>query len=156
MMRNCIESPFYLKSQRWRHRRRICVEKFRQHGDAVANLAALKRIPSAWEQGDFLEVPTGGQNQKCRTVNGNYELGRWTMRLPTPTITDIKTLNFAILLSVRGGDHTWPLGSFPRLFDCYDGYRCDRCGVSVLNADMVKDKSRLVGGNCEPLRRSGH
>ena len=33
----------------------ICVEKFQQSGDAVANLAALKKISSSWEQGNFIE-----------------------------------------------------------------------------------------------------
>ena len=30
--------------------RPICVEKFHQSGDAIANLAALKKISSSWEQ----------------------------------------------------------------------------------------------------------
>ena len=32
-----------------------CVEKFQQSGDAIANLTALKKISSNWEQGNFLE-----------------------------------------------------------------------------------------------------
>ena len=35
--------------------RPICVEKFQQSGDAIANLAALKKISSSWEQGNFIE-----------------------------------------------------------------------------------------------------
>ena len=34
---------------------RICVEKFQQSGDAIANLAALKKNSSSWEQGNFIE-----------------------------------------------------------------------------------------------------
>jgi hypothetical protein len=37
--------------------------------------------------------------------------------------------------------------------DGCDGSRCNRCGVSAF-VDLVKDKSRLVGGNCAPLRQS--
>ena len=33
----------------------ICVEKFHQNGDAIANLTALKKISSSWEQGNFVE-----------------------------------------------------------------------------------------------------
>ena len=33
----------------------ICVEKFQQNADAAANFAALKVIPSTWEQGNFLQ-----------------------------------------------------------------------------------------------------
>ncbi len=36
----------------------ICVEKFLQNSDAKANLAALQKISSNWEQGEYLE--TGG------------------------------------------------------------------------------------------------
>src|SRR5216683_6875027 len=33
----------------------ICVDKFQQNGDATANLIALKKISSTWEQGNFVE-----------------------------------------------------------------------------------------------------
>src|SRR5713101_10098233 len=33
----------------------ICVDKFQQNGDAIANLTALKKISSTWEQGNFVE-----------------------------------------------------------------------------------------------------
>jgi hypothetical protein len=79
------------------------------------------------------------------------------MRLQTATIRHIKTRNFVILLFIRRGDHTWPLGSLPDCHsDCYDRSRCNRCGVSALDVDMVKDKSRLVGANYEPLRQPEH
>ena len=43
----------------------VCVEKFLQNSDAQANLAVMKKIPSNWEQGDYLEkggwaTPPGG------------------------------------------------------------------------------------------------
>src|ERR1051326_9319221 len=37
----------------------ICVEKFTQNGDAIANLAALRKISSSWEQGNFIEKAAG-------------------------------------------------------------------------------------------------
>ena len=36
----------------------VCVEKFLQNSDAQANLAALERISTFWEQGDY--VAKGG------------------------------------------------------------------------------------------------
>ena len=33
----------------------ICVEKFLQNSDAKANLAALQKISTGWERGDYLE-----------------------------------------------------------------------------------------------------
>jgi hypothetical protein len=33
----------------------ICVEKFQQSGDAIANLAALRKTFTSWEQGNFTE-----------------------------------------------------------------------------------------------------
>src|ERR1700690_1526488 len=33
----------------------LCVEKFLQNNDAKANLEVLKKIPSNWEQGDYVE-----------------------------------------------------------------------------------------------------
>ncbi len=33
----------------------ICVDKFQQNGEAIANLTALKKISSTWEQGNFIE-----------------------------------------------------------------------------------------------------
>ena len=32
----------------------ICVEKFLQNSDATANLAALQKISTYWEQGDYV------------------------------------------------------------------------------------------------------
>ena len=49
----------------------VCVEKFLQNSDAQANLAAIKKIPSNWEQGEYV-----------RRVAGRHSRG-----LPPPTIT---------------------------------------------------------------------
>ena len=32
----------------------VCVEKFLQNSDATANLAALQKISTFWEQGDYV------------------------------------------------------------------------------------------------------
>jgi len=52
----------------------ICVENFQQSGDAMANLAALKKISSAWEQGKFIE--TGGWATRPGATSPDYALGR--------------------------------------------------------------------------------
>jgi hypothetical protein len=52
----------------------ICVEKFLQNSDAIANLAALKKISSTWEQGDFLEK--GGWATRPGAVSSDYQLAR--------------------------------------------------------------------------------
>jgi hypothetical protein len=52
----------------------ICVEKFLQNGDAKANLAALQKISSTWEQGDYLEK--GGWATLPGATSGDYHLAR--------------------------------------------------------------------------------
>jgi len=52
----------------------ICVEKFQQSGDAIANLAALKKISSTWEQGRFIEE--GGWATRPGATSPDYALGR--------------------------------------------------------------------------------
>ena len=52
----------------------ICVEKFQQSGDAVANLAALKKISSSWEQGNFIEK--GGWATRPGATSSDYVLAR--------------------------------------------------------------------------------
>jgi hypothetical protein len=51
-----------------------CVEKFQQNGGAVANLAALKKISSSWEQGNFLEK--GGWATRPGATSPDYVLAR--------------------------------------------------------------------------------
>jgi hypothetical protein len=52
----------------------ICVAKFLQEGDAKANLAALQKISSNWEQGDYLEK--GGWATRPGATSPDYLLGR--------------------------------------------------------------------------------
>ena len=52
----------------------ICVEKFQQSGDAVANLAALRKISSTWEQGNFIEK--GGWATRPGATSADYVLAR--------------------------------------------------------------------------------
>ena len=52
----------------------ICVEKFQQSGDAVANLATLRIIPSSWEQGNFIEK--GGWATRPGATSADYILAR--------------------------------------------------------------------------------
>ena len=52
----------------------ICVEKFMQNADAQANLAALRKISSNWQQGDYLEK--GGWATRPGAASPDYELGR--------------------------------------------------------------------------------
>jgi len=52
----------------------LCVAQFRQHGDAIANLAALKKISSNWEQGNFLEK--GGWATRPGATSPDYALAR--------------------------------------------------------------------------------
>ena len=52
----------------------ICVEKFRQNGDAPANLEALKKISSSWEQGNFVEK--GGWATRPGASSPDYVLAR--------------------------------------------------------------------------------
>jgi hypothetical protein len=51
-----------------------CVEKFQQNGDAIANLATLKKISSNWEQGNFLEK--GGWATRPGATSPDYVLAR--------------------------------------------------------------------------------
>jgi hypothetical protein len=52
----------------------LCVEKFLQNDDAKANLEALKKIPSNWEQGDY--VAKGGWAAQPGAVSSDYHLAR--------------------------------------------------------------------------------
>jgi len=52
----------------------ICVEKFQQNGDAIANLTALKKISSSWEQGNFVEK--GGWATRPGASSPDYVLAR--------------------------------------------------------------------------------
>jgi hypothetical protein len=52
----------------------ICVDKFRQSGDAIVNLAALKKISSSWEQGNFVEK--GGWATRPGAASPDYILAR--------------------------------------------------------------------------------
>ena len=52
----------------------ICVEKFQHSGDAIANLAALRKISSSWEQGNFIEK--GGWAIRPGATSADYVLAR--------------------------------------------------------------------------------
>jgi hypothetical protein len=52
----------------------ICVEKFLQNSDAKANLAALQKISTSWEQGDYLEK--GGWATRPGATSSDYHLAR--------------------------------------------------------------------------------
>jgi hypothetical protein len=52
----------------------VCVEKFLQNGDAKANLAALQKISTNWEQGDYLQK--GGWATRPGAVVPDYQLAR--------------------------------------------------------------------------------
>jgi hypothetical protein len=52
----------------------ICVEKFQQNGDAIANLIALKKISSSWEQGNYVEK--GGWATRPGASSPDYVLAR--------------------------------------------------------------------------------
>jgi hypothetical protein len=52
----------------------ICVEKFLQSSGAKANLAALQKISSTWEQGDYLE--NGGWATQPGATSPDYHLAR--------------------------------------------------------------------------------
>jgi len=51
----------------------ICVEKFQQSGDVIANLAALRKISSSWEQGNFIEK--GGWATRPGATSADFWLG---------------------------------------------------------------------------------
>src|SRR6266498_5235422 len=52
----------------------ICVDKFQQNGEATANLTALKKISSTWEQGNFVEK--GGWATRPGATSPDYVLAR--------------------------------------------------------------------------------
>jgi hypothetical protein len=51
-----------------------CVEKFLQNSDAQANLAVIKKIPSNWEQGEY--VQKGGWATQPGATSTDYHLAR--------------------------------------------------------------------------------
>ena len=52
----------------------VCVEKFLQNRDAQANLAVIKKIPSNWEQGEY--VQKGGWATQPGAASSDYHLAR--------------------------------------------------------------------------------
>jgi hypothetical protein len=52
----------------------ICVAKFMQDGDVQANLAVLRKMPSNWQQGQYLEK--GGWATPPGAASTDYELAR--------------------------------------------------------------------------------
>jgi hypothetical protein len=52
----------------------ICVEKFMQNSDAKANLAALQKIGTSWEQGNYLQK--GGWVTQPGATSSDYHLAR--------------------------------------------------------------------------------
>ena len=52
----------------------LCVERFQQNANATANLVALKKLSSTWEQGDFLEK--GGFATRPGAASPDYVLAR--------------------------------------------------------------------------------
>jgi hypothetical protein len=52
----------------------ICVEAFLHNADATANLTALKKISSTWEQGNFIEK--GGWATRPGASSPDYVLAR--------------------------------------------------------------------------------
>ena len=52
----------------------ICVAKFLQNSDANANLAALQKISTSWEQGDYLQK--GGWVTQPGATSSDYHLAR--------------------------------------------------------------------------------
>ena len=52
----------------------VCVEKFLQNSDAQANLAAIKQIPSNWQQGEY--VQKGGWATQPGATSTDYHLAR--------------------------------------------------------------------------------
>ena len=52
----------------------VCVEKFLQNSDAQANLAVIKKIPSNWEQGEY--VQKGGWATQPGATSTDYHLAR--------------------------------------------------------------------------------
>jgi len=52
----------------------ICVEKFLQDNNAKTNLAALRKISSTWEQGEYLQK--GGWVTQPGATSSDYHLAR--------------------------------------------------------------------------------
>ena len=52
----------------------ICVEQFQHNSEAKANLAALQKISSNWEQGQYVEK--GGWATPPGATSGDYRLAR--------------------------------------------------------------------------------
>ena len=52
----------------------ICVANFLENNDAEANLAVLRKIPTNWEQGQYLEK--GGWATRPGATSSDYELAR--------------------------------------------------------------------------------
>jgi hypothetical protein len=52
----------------------VCVEKFLQNSDSQANLAVIKKIPSNWEQGEY--VQKGGWATQPGATSTDYQLAR--------------------------------------------------------------------------------
>jgi alpha/beta superfamily hydrolase len=52
----------------------VCVERFLQNSDAQANLAAIKQIPSNWQQGEY--VQKGGWATQPDATSSDYHLAR--------------------------------------------------------------------------------
>ena len=52
----------------------ICVEKFMQDTNAKANLVALRKISSTWEQGEYLQK--GGWVTQPGATSSDYHLAR--------------------------------------------------------------------------------
>jgi hypothetical protein len=52
----------------------VCVETFLQNSDSQANLAVIKKIPSNWEQGEY--VQKGGWATQPGATSTDYHLAR--------------------------------------------------------------------------------
>ena len=52
----------------------VCVDKFLQNSDAQANLAVIKKIPSNWEQAEY--VQKGGWATQPGATSTDYHLAR--------------------------------------------------------------------------------
>ena len=52
----------------------VCVDKFLQNSDAQANLAVIKKIPSNWEQAEY--VQKGGWATQPGATSTDYQLAR--------------------------------------------------------------------------------
>ena len=61
----------------------VCVEKFLQNSDAQANLAVIKKIPSNWEQGEY--VQKGGWATHPGATSTDYSAGQGVCREVGPS-----------------------------------------------------------------------